>query len=156
MPVMSRRGSILLLGAAIVVLGSCGGPSPSSSATQQATTPTSPTPVPAPAALGLSTNCLGPFHPGDDAALACFVFVQEATAPASTSIGAFADLRAFGGAAETAIARCPACGGPPWTFDLDVHVPADISTGVKTFPVWATDAEGRRTDATASIVIVPR
>ena len=51
------------------------------------------------------------------------------------------------------IPRCPACGGPPWTFDLDLRVPADMATGVKTFAIWATDAEGNLASTTAAIEI---
>ena len=145
-----------MIGAAIALLGSCGRAPAPSSTSQQVPIPTSPTPTPTPTPLGMSTKCLGPFRPGDYSALACFLFVQDATGPTSTNISTFADLRMFGGPAELAIPKCPACGGPPWTFDLDVHVPADISPGVKTFPIWATDAQGRRTDTTASIEIVSR
>jgi hypothetical protein len=99
---------------------------------------------------------LGPFRPGDYAPLGCFLFVQDATGPTSTNISAFADLRAFRGPAELTIPRCQACGGPPWTFDLDFQVPSDMTLGVKTVPIWATDAQQRRADTTASIEIVSR
>jgi hypothetical protein len=42
------------------------------------------------------------------------------------------------------------------TFDIDLRIPADMAPGVKTFPVWATDADGRRADTTAAIEIVAR
>jgi hypothetical protein len=49
---------------------------------------------------------------------------------------------------------CPACGGPPITFDMDLYVPFSMTPGLKTFPVWVTDDQGRRADTTASIEIV--
>jgi hypothetical protein len=39
---------------------------------------------------------------------------------------------------------------------MDVDIPADMSPGVKTFPIWAIDVQGSRADATASIEIVSR
>jgi len=87
--------------------------------------------------------------------LACILSVQGGSDPASNTSSAFADLHIFGEAVET-VERCPACGGPPWTFDMDVDVPADMSPGVKTFPIWAIDAGGHRADSTASIEIVPQ
>ena len=52
--------------------------------------------------------------------------------------------------------KCPACGGPPWTYDIDLRVPADMTPGAKTFPVWVIDGEGHRADTTATIEIVRR
>jgi hypothetical protein len=106
--------------------------------------------------LGVSARCFGPFRPGDYASPGCVVIVQEATDPTSTGVAAFADLRMFGGRAEHGLPECPACGAPPRTFGMDLHVPADMTPGIKTFPVWATDAQGRRGDATASIEILAR
>ena len=144
-----------LLAGAIALSGSCGNTSATSGASQ-APLPTTPTSPSTPAALAVSASCLGPFRPGDYAALACFVFVQDAADPPSTNTSAYADLRVFGGPADLTIPSCPACGGPPWTFDLDIRIPADISPGVKSFPVWATDAQGRNAGSTASIQIVAR
>jgi hypothetical protein len=51
---------------------------------------------------------------------------------------------------------CPACGAPPSTFDLAVRVPANMAPGVKIIPIWASDAQGHRTNGTALIEIVAR
>jgi len=101
--------------------------------------------TPPPAPLQISVICYGPYRPGDIAA--CFI---------ETTRGPFADLSTFGGPAEYSIPPCPACGGPPWTYDLPVRVPADMTPGVKTIAIWATDAQGHRVNATASIGIVSR
>jgi hypothetical protein len=39
---------------------------------------------------------------------------------------------------------------------VDFQVPSDMTLGVKTLPIWATDAQQRRADTTASIEIVLR
>jgi hypothetical protein len=123
-------------------------------ATAAGAAPTSPGPLPTP--LTVSTRCLGPFRPGAYVPLACFVLVEDGAHPASTATRAFADLRMFGGLERSGIVMCPACGFPPRVFDLDLRVPADMPPGVKTFAVWATDAQGRRADTTASIEVVAR
>jgi len=87
--------------------------------------------------------------------LACSLFVQGGSDATSNTNSAFADLHIFGKAVEV-IPRCPACGGPPWTFDMDVDVPADMTPGMKTFPIWATDSLGHTAANTASIEIVSR
>jgi hypothetical protein len=70
-----------------------------------------------------------------------------------------ADLHIFGGPADPPFGfpECPACGGQPWTFDIDLHIPADMTPGVKTFAVWVTNSvNGHRADTTATIeVVVP-
>ena len=151
----SRRGwrAAVVLVATIAFVVSCGKPS-GPSVSHSMTTPTSPTP--SPSRLSVSTRCAGPFHPGQYVPLACFVFVEDVTHPTSDSFSVRADLRIFGGPAEVIFPRCPACGGPPWTFDLDLNIRPDATPGVKTFPVWATDADGRRADTTAAIEIVVR
>lgn len=85
-------------------------------------------------------------------ALACLVLVEDTTHPPVNRFTARADLRVFGGSADAVFPRCPACGGPPWTFDLDLRVPADMTPGVKTFDVWVTDPEGNRRAATTAAV----
>ena len=111
--------------------------------------PTSPTP--APTRVIVSTRCFGPFQPGQYVPLACAVFVED------RSFRVSADLSIFGGKSDASgFPACPACGGPPWTVDLDLRVPADMAPGVKTFAVWATDPEGHRADTTASIEIAAR
>ena len=151
----SSRGSMTprrgwwapLLGAAIAVLGSCGtGPSGNS---QQTPLPASP--GPGSTSLSVAAKCLGPFHPGEYAGLACVVFVQDAAN--NPTNGVYADRSIFGGAAQSGVVKCPACGGPPWTFDLDLRIPPNMTPGVKTFAVWATYADGSRTETTASIEI---
>ena len=112
-------------------------------------------PGPTQSALTVSARCFGPFQVASYAPLACVVSVEDGTNPSSTDLQAFADLRAFGSLAEFALVRCPACGAPR-VFDLDLHVPADMTPGTKTFTVWATDAQGRRGQATATLEIVPR
>ena len=134
-------GLILLLAAS----ASCGGSSPPAPAA-----PTGPTPLPAP--IVMSTRCSGPFHPGETAPGACFLDVAGASPP----VRAFADLRQFGGRAEAELVQCPACGAPPWQFDLDVRIPADMPPGPRTVPVWAMDAHGRRADTTAVFQVTAR
>ena len=118
--------------------------------------PRAASPDPVPAALGVATRCLGPFRAGAYVPLACFVLVEDGTSPPSTDTRAFADLRIFGGRAQSGIPSCPACGFPPRTFDLDLHIPTDMTPGVKTFTVWATDTEGRRGETTASFEVIAR
>jgi hypothetical protein len=151
-PFMTRRRVwwAASLAAAMPLLGSCAN-RPASSSSQPAL-PTSPGPTLS--QLSVSTKCLGPFRPGDYAGLACVAFVSDTRQRAADTLDVRADLRIFGGHAEQALPKCPACGDPP-TFDLDLHVPADITPGVKTFAVWVTDAQGRA-DTTATVEIVPR
>ena len=106
--------------------------------------------------MSVSTRCLGPFRAGAYVPLACFVLVEDGANPPSRETKAFADPRLFAGLAQSGIAMCPACGFPPRTFDLDLRIPADMPPGVKTFAVWATDAEGRRAETTASFEVVAR
>jgi hypothetical protein len=101
----------------------------------------------------MSVRCPGPFHPGDTAYAACFLDVAGAVSP---PVLAFADLRRFGGPAEAGLVRCPACGTPPFQFDLDVRIPADMPLGPQAVPVWATDASGRRAATTAVLQVTAR
>jgi hypothetical protein len=123
-------------------------------------TPTAPGPgaAPPPSAvtLSLSAHCLGPFRPADYAALACAVVAQDPTNAGRNDFQAFADLRQFGGPAESAIPACTACGSPGKTFDLDLRIPQDMTPGRKTFVVWATDPRGQRAEASAVLEIVAR
>jgi hypothetical protein len=128
---------------------SCGGAAQPASPTPA--TPSTTTPAPTP--ISISARCFGPFHPGDIAPAACFVDVEGGASP---SVRAFADLRMFRGHAESELVECPACGPPPWEFDVDVHIPSDMSPGPKTFNVWATDAQGRRADTTATFEVTAR
>lgn len=114
------------------------------------------TPNAGPTPMTISTRCGGPFRPGDYVPLACFVSVEPGASPSSSGVRAFADLRIFGGRADAGIVACTACGPPPYVFDLDVRIPSDISPGEKTFAVWATDAQGRRADTTATFHVTPR
>ena len=99
----------------------------------------------------VSTKCGGPVHPGEYAGLVCVVTVQEkANNPVQ---GVYADRSLFGGRAQVGVPKCPACGGPPWTFDLDLPIPGNMAPGVKTFAVWAIYAYGSRVDTTTSIEI---
>ena len=153
----SRHGwrAAVVLVAAIAFAVSCGKPS-GPSVSSPVTTPTTPTsPTPSPSQLSVSTRCAGPFHPGQYV-LACFVFVEDVTHPARNSFSVRADLRIFGGPADVIFPQCPACGGPPWTFDLDLNIRPDVTPGVKTFLVWATDADGSRAETTAAVEIVAR
>lgn len=152
--VVTRRViAIALFGASLSSFASC------RSETAPSATPQSSTPAAGvnagTAALGVSSKCFGPFQPGDHATLACVVFVQEATGPASTNVSVYADLSQFGGPANVPTTKCPACGDPP-TYDVELRVPAAMAPGVKTFPVWAVDTEGRRADGNASIEITGR
>ena len=109
------------------------------------------TPNPAPTLIVVDSKCAGPYHPGDLGF--CVVLFVEGASPLSTGVRAFADLHLFGRSAAVGIPPCTGCGGG--TFDLDVRIPADMSPGVKTFPVWVTDAQGRRTDATVTLEVIP-
>jgi hypothetical protein len=130
---------------------SCRGAAPLASPTSAVTPP-----PPAQSQLMVSTKCAGPFRAGDYVPLACFVFVDDGARPGSNSFSVRVDYRVFGGPADVVVPACPACGGPPWTFDLDVIIRPDVTPGVKTFPVWATDAAGHRADTTATLEIVAR
>ena len=141
---LTRNGVGLML--LLAASASCGGSAPPAPAG-----PTGPTPLPAP--IMMSTRCFGPFHPGDTAPAACFVDVDGGVSP---PVRAFADLRAFGGRADSVLVQCPACGPPPWEFDLDVRIPADMPLGLQRVPVWVTDAQGRRADTTAVIQVTAR
>src|SRR5262249_57118152 len=77
------------------------------------------------------------------------VFVQET--PNNPTVGVYADRSMFGDGAQSGVVKCSACGGPPWTFDLDLRIPANMTPGVKTFAVWAIYADGSRAETTASI-----
>ena len=143
---MKCVASLMALFTAALV-GCGGGSSPASTPTQPTTSASPP-----PAQLGISTRCLEPFHPGQSGL--CVAEVWDATRPQENNFQVGADLRIFGGPANAGFPRCPACGGPPWTWDLDVRIPSDSTPGVKTFAVWATDPAGRRVDTTASLQIV--
>jgi hypothetical protein len=100
---------------------------------------------------------MGPAHPGQDLPVACIVSVQDVNYPQEGSFDVWADLRIFGQPAEVqAIRACSGCSGPPWTYNLALHVPANMTPGVKTFAVWATNASAKehRADTTASLEIV--
>jgi len=144
MRILTRNGLWLMF--LLTASASCVGSAPPALAQ-----PNAPTPLPAP--IMIWTRCFGPFHPGDTAPAACFVDVGGAASP---PVRAFADLRAFGGRAEAALVQCPACGPPPWEFDLDVRIPADMPAGPQVVPVWMTDAQGRRADTTAVVQVTVR
>jgi hypothetical protein len=129
----------------------CGGTS-SVPPTAPALVVASPAPV-VPTPLGVNARCGGPFHPGQSLPLACIISVTPSTAPDSTGIRLSADLTAFG-RQESYFSMCPACGGPPTTFDMDLYIPFGMSPGLKTFPVWVTDDQGRRADTAGTVEIV--
>ena len=130
----------------LVACGSGGGSSPSS-------TPTQPTTSPARAPLTISVEC-GTFHPGQYAGLACTAEISNLN-PQAYSFDVRADLSIFGGPADAGFVKCIRCrGGPPWTYELDVRIPANMNPGAKRFAVWATDSDGHRADTTASMEIV--
>ena len=146
---LAALASVLALSS--VAAPSCGGTS--------SVSPASPDPIvsrPSPdvsSPLKATANCWGPFRPGAYVPLACVVLVTPATGPTSTNVQAFADLSMFGSVYGTkwGLIDCPACGSP--TFDMDVHIPDNMTPGPKTFPVWATDAQGRRADTTATFEV---
>ena len=146
----SRHGwriATVFAGALVVSCGKPSGPS----ATIPVVTPTSPTP----SQLTVSTRCSGSFRNGVYYPLACLAEVSDTNSTFNAAYSVKADLRIFGGPAEVIFPKCPACGGPPWTFDIDLRIPADMTPGVKTFPIWVTDAvNGRRADTTAAVEIV--
>ena len=120
------------------------------------TSPGSPTPTPpSPTVTSIMTRtiCLGTFHPGDAVPGGCSFEVGGGAEP---PVSAFADLRRFGGPAEAALVRCPACGAPPWTFDVDVRIPADTALGPLTVDLWAIDARGQRAATTATFQVTAR
>jgi hypothetical protein len=124
------------------------------------TAPTAlPSPPPPPVGtLSVTPVCFGPFRPGSYAPLACVILVdaEPATRPLNSTPRAFVDLRVFGLAESWEVGKCVACGFPPVTFDMDLRIPAETPAGVKTFRVWATDAEGRSGMASATIEISAR
>ena len=140
----------------IAFLPSCGGGSGPS-----ASMPAVPTvPGPVSSRLSISARC-EPVAAGAYSGLACVATVSDTNAPSNYSYRVQADLRFFGGPAEAPTSsfgfpKCPACGGPPWAYDIDLRVPADMTPGVKTFAVWVNDGEGHRADTTAAIEIVAR
>ena len=141
--------------AAVVFVVSCGGPA-APSVVNPAPIPAGPTP-PAPfSQLSVTTRCFGPLRPGTYYGLACVAEVSETAPPQVPVYRVRADLRIFGGPEELAFPQCPACGGPPWAFDIDLRIPSDMAPGVKSFPVWVTDAEGHKAETTASVEIVAR
>jgi hypothetical protein len=141
------RLNVALFAGAIAFVVSCGGAS-GPSVSGPAVIPSA-----AATALTVTARCFGPFRPGSYYSLAC---VAEVSDTPSRTYAVKADLRIFGGPAEFRFPQCPACGGPPWTFDIDLHIPADMTPGVRSFPVWVTDAEGRRAETTAAVDIVAR
>jgi hypothetical protein len=148
---LSGRTAVLAFAMGVVV--SCGGHSGPSASTPAAP-PTAPTP--SSSQLGISVGC-GPLRTGTYYGLACIAMVSDTNAPSNYSYRVQADLRIFGGSAEAppfGFPKCPACGGPPWTYDMDLRVPADMTPGVKTFAVWVIDGEGHRADTTATVEIV--
>jgi hypothetical protein len=147
----SRHGwrAAAVFTAVIAFVVSCGKP-PGPSVSNSVAIPTGPTP----SQLSISTRCFGPFRTGAYYGLACVAEVSDTNPPRIATYAVQADLRVFGAPAEVGFPRCPACGGPPWTFDIDLHVPADMTPGTKTFLVWVTDAEGRRAETTAAVEIV--
>src|SRR4051794_10217805 len=134
---------------ALGFLVSCGSPSGPSVSVPIASPKTS-----TPSQLTVSTRCFGPLRTGASYGLACVAEVSDTAAAPTSTYSVQADLGIFGGAAQVEIPRCRACGGPPWTFDIDLQIPADITPGVKRFAVWVTDTGGRRADTTAVVTIV--
>jgi hypothetical protein len=98
------------------------------------------------------TRC-GRFRAGTYASLACSIVIEPGTKPGSTGIRVLADLRSLGGRNGWEIGRCVACGGPE--FDLDLHVPADLSSGPKVIPLTASDDQGRTASGSATIEVLP-
>jgi hypothetical protein len=141
-----------LFAAAIALVVSCGKPS-GPSASNPVTAPTSPSP--SASQLSVSTRCFGPFRPGTYYGLACVAEVSETLPPRLATYRLLADLRILGGPAEVTFPACPACGGRP-TFDIDLRIPSEMTPGVKSIPVWVTDADGRRAETTAAVEIVAR
>ena len=81
------------------------------------------------------------------------MLVADANYPQDTRFGVWADLQVFGGPAE--VQGVPINGGSPST--IQVHVPATMTPGVKTFAVWASNvyaANAHGVDTTASIEII--
>lgn len=155
--VMASRHSwwLAVLAFSIAFITSCGGRSGPSASIPTAS-PTAPSP--SSSQLSISARC-GPLPAGAYYGLACVATVSDTNAPSNYSYRVQADLRIFGGSAEApsssfGFPKCPACGGPPWTYDIDLRVPADMTPGVKTFAVWVMDGEGHRADTTATIEIV--
>ena len=145
-----RHGCRVATVIACAIVASCGKPS-GPSVTIPLATPTSPTL----SQLIVSTRCSGSLRNGAYYPVACLVEVSDTDVASNAAYSVKADLRIFGGPAEVIFPKCPACGGPPWTFDIDLRIPADMTPGVKTFPVWVTDAvNGRRADTTAVVEIV--
>jgi hypothetical protein len=98
--------------------------------------------------LAISGTCTGPpVHPGDHAFCPLLALGGEA----------FADLSMFGLSSAATDAPCPACGTDPGVeYDFYFLVPANMTPGLKTFPIWVADTYGRRVNSTASVAVVPR
>jgi hypothetical protein len=90
-------------------------------------------------------------HPGRTAF--CVAGISPPNYPVSQDFTMYADLREFGLSAAVWLPPCHPCGGTG--FDLDLHVPASMTPGVKKIPVLAFDEIGRRADGTISIRILP-
>jgi hypothetical protein len=100
-----------------------------------------------PQAISADPNCTAPVHAGDH--VLCSLEALGGMA--------FADLSLFGLSSAATDSTCPACGTYPWvTYDFYFLIPAGMTPGVKTFPIWVADTYGRRVNSTASIVVVPR
>jgi hypothetical protein len=105
-----------------------------------------------PSQLTISSRCVGPVQPGQESVV-CVVSVQDTNYPQENSFSVWADLRIFGQPAEVLANRpCSGC-GPPWTYDFALHVPANMTPGVKTFAVWVTSGAAHRADTTASLTV---
>jgi hypothetical protein len=110
-----------------------------------------------PSQLNISSRCFGPVHPGQDLPVACIVSVQDVNYPQENSFDVWADLRIFGQPAQVqAIRACSGCSGSPWAYVVALHVPANMTPGVKTFAVWVGGSgTEHRADTTASLEVVP-
>jgi len=100
-----------------------------------------------PQTITAEPNCTTPVHAGDH--VLCSLVALGGVA--------FADLSMFGGSAKATDSTCPACGtGPAVTYDFYFLIPANMTPGVKTFPIWVADSYGHRVNSTASIVVAAR
>lgn len=106
--------------------------------------------------LGIKRGDCATQRVGTYAPWGCFAVVQPAAHPESTGLRLFADLRVVGGRPNSELPHCIGCGGGPWAFEWDLHLPADLAPGRKSIPLTVYDAQGRTGRGFATILVLGR